>query len=143
AQSLEEQDELELEEDHGVNGRPASISVAVLHPRPDEREVERGVEETIEVIRRNQLLKRDRHRLIKQAQLRWTQHRKPSCRFLRPVQSTDAGWLAHASSFSTRWPVWWTCGTAPLAALGPAWSLMPLSVPQLTPHKPTASTSCE
>ncbi len=47
---LEEHDELELEEDDRIDGRPAALGVQRLHQIPHEREVERRFEAAVEVV---------------------------------------------------------------------------------------------
>ena len=48
------------EEDHRIDARTARTSVQwSLHEVPDEREVERRLEATVEVVLRDQILKRD------------------------------------------------------------------------------------
>jgi hypothetical protein len=59
ADPLKEHDELQLEEDHGVDGGAADWRLAILDPVTDERQVERGVEVAVEVIRRNKGFERD------------------------------------------------------------------------------------
>jgi hypothetical protein len=58
-QPLEEQDELQLEEDHRVYGRSTAPGVEGAHQVPDEGEVQRGLEPTVEAVFRNKILQRD------------------------------------------------------------------------------------
>jgi len=57
AQSLQVQNELELEEDHRVDGGPPVWGVAVLHPVADEGQIEFTLEVTVEVVWGNELVK--------------------------------------------------------------------------------------
>jgi hypothetical protein len=59
SQPLEEEHELQLEEDHGVHGRPAAPSVEGAYQVPDEGEIHRGFEPPVEAVYGNQLLQRD------------------------------------------------------------------------------------
>ncbi len=72
--SLKEEDELELEEHHRVDTGPTTRGIAVLHPGADQRQVQRGVEVAIEMVCRDQLLQRDGHGLIQQAQIGRAEH---------------------------------------------------------------------
>src|SRR5205823_13419485 len=89
AQPLEEQDELQLEEDHGVDAGPTVLGVAVLDPGADKGKVEPRIQEAVEMVIRIRLLDGAANCIVEQAQLRWTEHRQASCRPRRPVQSTD------------------------------------------------------
>ncbi len=59
ADVLEEHHQLQAEEDHGIDARTARRSVVVLDEVPDEREVERRLEATVEVVLGDQMLQRD------------------------------------------------------------------------------------
>jgi hypothetical protein len=59
ADVLEEHDELELEEDDRVHRRPAAVRVERPHQLPDERKVEPGLQATVEVVLRDEVLKRE------------------------------------------------------------------------------------
>ena len=50
ADALEEQHELQLEEDHGVDPRAATFRIGVLDPVPDEAEIELGFQVPVEVV---------------------------------------------------------------------------------------------
>jgi hypothetical protein len=56
---LEEHDELQLEEDHRVDRRPAALGVERPHQLPHEREVEPRLQAAVEVVLWDQVLKRD------------------------------------------------------------------------------------
>ena len=58
-QPLEEEHELELEEDHRIDGRPAAPGVEGADQVPDEGEIQRGFEPPVEAVYGNQLLQRD------------------------------------------------------------------------------------
>ena len=70
-EALKEEDELELEEDGGVNAGPATLSVAVLDPVADEAQVQLRLKVAVEVTSRDQLLKGDDNRAVQAAQFRW------------------------------------------------------------------------
>jgi hypothetical protein len=59
ADVLEEHDELELEEDDRVNRRPAAPRVERPHQIPHEREVQPCLKAAVEVVLRDQVLKRE------------------------------------------------------------------------------------
>jgi hypothetical protein len=59
ADVLEEHHQLQTEEDHGIDARTARTSVVILDEIPYEREVECRLEATVEVVLRDQILKRD------------------------------------------------------------------------------------
>jgi hypothetical protein len=60
ADVLEEHHQLQTEEDHRIDARTArTTSVVILDEIPDEREVKRRLEATVEVVLRDQVLKRD------------------------------------------------------------------------------------
>src|SRR4051794_20571444 len=91
AQPLKEENELELEEHHGVDRRPAALGVAVPGPLADEREVQYGVEVPVEVVRRHQAFERDSDGLVERAELRWTKHDRPSERGPRSTGGAGGG----------------------------------------------------
>src|SRR5215213_2976600 len=72
--AFEEHDELQLEENDGVNGGPSPLRVEILGPVPDEAEVELGLQMTVEVVLGNNGLERDGDRLVESAGLRGAQH---------------------------------------------------------------------
>ncbi len=74
ADALEEQDELQLEEDHRVDTGPAPLGIQFPHPVPHEAQVELCLEMTVEVARRNNFLKRDGNRCIKVTGLGRAEH---------------------------------------------------------------------
>jgi len=55
--ALKEHHELQLEEDHRINGRATTTCIGLLHELTHKREVEGSLQVPIEVIRRNQVLK--------------------------------------------------------------------------------------
>ena len=59
ADVLEEHHQLRTEEDHRIDARTARTSVVILDEIPYEREVKRRLEATVEVVLRDQILKRD------------------------------------------------------------------------------------
>src|SRR5262245_13733270 len=69
ANALEEHDELELEEDHWIDGRPPGGLVVAADELAHEAEVQLGLKVPIEVITRNQGLERDQDRTIESAAL--------------------------------------------------------------------------
>jgi hypothetical protein len=56
---LEEHEELELEEDDRVNGRPATFRVERLHQLPHEREIQPRLKTAVEVVLGYELFERD------------------------------------------------------------------------------------
>jgi hypothetical protein len=58
-QPLEEHDELELEEDHRIHGRPAAPGVKRGDELPHEREVQRLLQPAVEVVHGDQVLERE------------------------------------------------------------------------------------
>jgi hypothetical protein len=65
---------LRLEEDHRVDGGPTALGVKIACPLADKAHVELRLEVAIEVARWDQLLQRDRDRLVEAAGLGWTEH---------------------------------------------------------------------
>ena len=59
AEPLKEQDQLQLEEDHRVDGGSPDVRVGITHQVAHEAQVERAFQMAIEVIWRNQIFKRD------------------------------------------------------------------------------------
>ena len=59
AQALEEHHQVELEEDHRIDGRPSSIGIGVLDPIPDEGQIEAGVEVAVEMVAGNEGVERN------------------------------------------------------------------------------------
>jgi hypothetical protein len=74
ANAFKEQDELELEEDDGVDGRPAPGLVELLDPRTDEGEIQLGIEVPVEVVSRDEILQRDHDRPVNGAEFGRTEH---------------------------------------------------------------------
>ena len=50
AKALEEQHQVELAEDHGIDRRPAAIGIETLDLIPDEPQIEAGIEVAVEVV---------------------------------------------------------------------------------------------
>jgi hypothetical protein len=74
AQSLEEQDELELEEDDRVDGGPPTCAIEIGDPLAHKRQVESGIEVAVEMVGRDKLFQGDSHGLIERTEFRGTQH---------------------------------------------------------------------
>jgi hypothetical protein len=50
ADPLEEHDELELEEDHGIDAGPAAVGVEVARPVADEAKIQLGFKMAVEMV---------------------------------------------------------------------------------------------
>lgn len=74
ADSLEEHDELELEEDDRVDGGTTNRGIEVGDPVPDEREIKRTLKMAIEVIDGNERFKGDGDRAVELAALTGAEH---------------------------------------------------------------------
>jgi hypothetical protein len=74
ADALEEHDQLELEEDHRVNGGTATGGVAISDPHPNDAKIQRRIKVAIEVISRDEVLKRDGHGSVEATELGWSEH---------------------------------------------------------------------
>src|SRR5215217_621231 len=59
ADVLEEHHQLQTKKDHRIDARTARTSVVILDELPDERQVDRRLEATVEVVLRDQILQRD------------------------------------------------------------------------------------
>lgn len=70
-----EHHQLQLEEDHGVNGGTTPLGVQVPRPLPDEAQVELGFQVPIRVVHRDQVLQGDGDRQIKAAGFGRAEHR--------------------------------------------------------------------
>src|SRR5215204_3342579 len=80
ADALEEHDELQLEEDHRVDTRPAPLGVEVARPVTDEAQVELGLQVSVEVAGGNEILQRDRDRFAEAAGFGRAKHgESPGC----------------------------------------------------------------
>src|SRR5713226_4895077 len=55
ADALEKHDELQLEEDDGIDGRAATACIGLLHKLADKRKIKCPLQATVEVVLRNQL----------------------------------------------------------------------------------------
>jgi hypothetical protein len=75
-QPFEEEEELQLEEDHRIEPRAPDAGVAVAHELAHEREIERGLQVAVEVARRHTRLQRHRHRTVDVTRLRWPEQRQ-------------------------------------------------------------------
>src|SRR5438309_82925 len=73
-QTFKEESELELKEDHRVDGRSPVDGVAVLDPVAHEGENEGALQVSIEVISRNQLFQRDLDRPLEVSLLGRNEH---------------------------------------------------------------------
>jgi hypothetical protein len=76
AKALEEHHEVELEEDHGIDRRPASVGIAALDPIPDETQIEAGIEVAVEVIAGHEGVERNSDGWTKLSGLSRTKHRR-------------------------------------------------------------------
>ena len=65
ADTLEEHDQLQFEEVHGIDAGAAALGVDVTRPLPDEAQIERRLEVAVEVVPGDELLKRDDNRFVK------------------------------------------------------------------------------
>ena len=74
AQSFEEEDQLELEEDHRVDGGAADPGIPVSNQITHKAKIERALQQAVEVTLRNEILKRDTDRFVKIAGFRWSKH---------------------------------------------------------------------
>jgi hypothetical protein len=90
AEALEEQDELQFEEHHRINGRPTYGRVVIADQLADEREVELRLQVPVEVVRRDERLQRDHYRTIQTALLPRTEH-QPNPRARHPINLTVTG----------------------------------------------------
>jgi hypothetical protein len=77
ADALEEHDELELEKEDRVDGRPAAALIAAARELAHGAEVQLGSQLPIEVIARHQGLERDHDRALATTRLQGTKHRPP------------------------------------------------------------------
>src|SRR5437773_1488474 len=74
AQPVKEEEELQLEKDNRINAVSSALSVLVGDPVADKAQIELCLEPAIEVVLRDELVKRGQHRPVKPAHFRWTQH---------------------------------------------------------------------
>ena len=74
AQPFEEHHQLQLEEDHRVDGGAPPVSVALPRPLPDEGQVERGLEVPVEMIPGHQVVQRHGDRFVQAAGLGRAEH---------------------------------------------------------------------
>jgi hypothetical protein len=75
-QPFEEEDELELEEDHGIEARSTADGVPVADELAHEGQIEHPRQVAVEVVRRHQRLQRGEHRPVDAARLRRPEHRQ-------------------------------------------------------------------
>jgi hypothetical protein len=86
ADAFEEHDQLQLEEDDRVDGGPASLGIQLPRPVPDKRQIELGFQMPIEVVGGDQVVERDRDRLVKAAWFSGTEHEQTPQRQATPEQ---------------------------------------------------------
>ena len=77
AQSFEEHNQVQLEEDHGINRGPPTASVHVSDEVTHEREVEGTVEMSVEVVRGHGSFERGQYRSVKVSRLWWAAQSMP------------------------------------------------------------------
>jgi hypothetical protein len=95
---------LAFEEDHGVDGGPAALSVPRPSPLPHEAQVQLRLEMPVEVVGGNEVLERDGDWLIEPAGFRRAEHDglRDGRMTRRVVQSIPTAKRASPASFSTR-----------------------------------------
>ncbi len=74
ANVLKEHDQLQLEEDHRINGGTVPFGVLLPCPLADEGEIELGFQVTVEVIPGDEILQRDGNDLIETAGFGRSEH---------------------------------------------------------------------
>lgn len=110
ADALEEHDEVEPEEDDGIDGGTATWCVAVFDPLSDAGQVKVGIQGPVEVTSRDELLQADGHGTIEAAELRGTEHgggllgqdRMTTLYPPGPSPGGVAGWSAHLYEMRSR-----------------------------------------
>jgi hypothetical protein len=90
AAALEEHHELELEEDHGVDGGATALGVQLSRPVAHEAQVELGFQVAVEVIPGNEVLQRDGDGLVEAAGFGRAEHENTSRREPSDTGHTDA-----------------------------------------------------
>src|SRR4051794_29690198 len=75
--ALKEHDQLEAEEDFGIDGGPSAEGIAGCRERADKGEVEQAVEMPIEMVPGHHGIKGDENGSVEIAAFGWTEHGAP------------------------------------------------------------------
>jgi hypothetical protein len=117
ADPLEVHDELQLEENHGIDARPTPLGILLAGPLAHEAEVELGLKVTVEMVCGDEGLKRDGDRLVEAPSLGGTKHGALLTEFTAREKVAVSRWTSP--------PAQWRGGAQPRSAPQPRDCLAP------------------